>query len=694
VPSPSALGQGRRSAAWAVGLALAAVVTYAVGGRLPASMADTLAIALVLLVPGWLLIGGLGAGEALGAAGSVAAAPAAGLVLWALPLAVCFAFGLSLTAATVAVLVAAVMLTLRGTPPVPGPGQAAGMSGLAAAGAFLGVRWQSSLVGDALFHASVVRKLVALNGLSIRGVWPFQDGHPHAGYAFPLLHGAQAGAIALTHHDPSWAYEELVPVFAALVPVVAYATGRAVSGRAGGLATAVLALWVSLTGSQSISVAQQPRYVVTLLLVPTVLLLLVEIVRSPAPALRVLLVGAVAVIVVLHSTYAPVVLLMIAAVAIEQPALRRDVVVAAALSAAIVGWIYWEALWGLHYRPPVALAPLGFVTAGGHHIALSGIQVFERRPEYLLALPVLMLVLLRRRDGLGVLALAAAVAFQAAALPGAALVAQQLFGAGQVQRYAEEIPWVFVLGGAIGELAGARAYALAAGAGIVAVVVDRTGVLGTAAASGLAMTGAVAVLVIVIVRVRGRVRPLPLRRAGGSALAAAVASIAVLAGSVDAWGQVTLNSARYGKPQPTVDDLMTPAALGFLRAHDRGIPVVLAPYSADVADWYSGMSYQLVGTVTAYTVAISAYHSESELRDDPQARRDAVDRFLSVSTSASARRAILARYHVAYVALDLRTAAAAVVAALDADPGLRTVFTDPRVLPGHAQLQIWRVNGG
>ena len=686
----------RRSLSWAVGLGFAAAFTDAVSPRLPASAAGALAILVVLLVPGWLAVGGSGADDRLGSAGAIALAPAAGLVLWALPLAVCFALHLPLTVATVAVVVAAAVLAGRGTSPLPGHGQAAGLALLAAAGALLGARWESSLVGDALFHAGVVRKLLALHDLSIRAVWPFQDGHPHAGYAFPLLHGAQAGAIALTHHDPSWAYQAFVPVFAALVPVVAYATGRAVSGRAGGLATAVLALWVAATGSQSLSVAQQPRYVVTLLLVPAVLLLLVEIARSPAPPLRGLLIGTVAVIVVLHSTYVPVVLVMIAAVAIEQPKLRRDVVVAAAVSAAIVGWIYWEALWGLHYRAPVALAPLSFVTAGGHHIALSGIQVFQRRPEFLLALPVLMVALRRRRDALGVLALAAAVAYLAAALPGAALVAQQLFGAGQVQRYAEELPWVFVLGGAIGHAAGRRGLRLALAAAVVSLVVDRSGLLGTSVASGVAMAGAVAVLVLAVLRVRrGRPALAPaIPRAASGTLAAVALVVGVLAGSIDAFGHATWHSALYGKPQPTVDDLLTPAARGYLLAHDRGIPVVLAPYSADAADWYSGISYQLVGTVTAYTVAISAYHSESELRDDPAARRAAVDRFLDAVTPEPARRAILHRYHVAYVALDLRTTAAAVIAALDRDPALRTVFSDPRALPGHARMRIWAVRGG
>ncbi|HUZ83182.1 MAG TPA: hypothetical protein VMU66_00700, partial [Gaiellales bacterium] len=543
-------------------------------------------------------------------------------------------------------------------------------------------------------HAGVVRKLLALDGLSLRAIWPFADGHPHAGYAFPLLHAAQAAAIGLTPADPSLGYQDLVPAFAALVAVVAYATGRAVSGVAGGLATSLLALWVSVTGSQSLSVAQQPRYVVTLLLVPAVLLLLVEIVRRPAAPLRGLLVGTVVVITVLHSTYVPVILLMVTAVAVACPPLRRDVLVAAGSAAAVVGWIYLEALWGLHYRPPVPLAPLDFVVAGGHRIALSGVQVFERRPEYAIGLVVLAIALRRRSGALGVLGLAAAVAYVAAALPGSVLLAEQLFGAGQVQRYAEEIPWVYVLGAAAGELAGARAGMVAAAAVLGSLAIDRSGLLGTAAASALSMAGAVVLLALGVDRLRRGASRTPATATAGSAMAAVVVAVALVAGSVDGWGRVTLSSAQDGKPQPTVDDRLTPAALAFFRAHQAGMPVVLAPFSASFADWYSGISYQLTGMATVYTVAISAYHSESELRDDPAARRRAVTAFLDPATAETRRRRILARYGVAYVALDLRTASRQLVAALDRDSRLAVVFRDGRALPGHSRLEVWRVSAG
>ena len=695
VTSPTIGRSTRAAAAAAVALGIAAGAVVAVNPILPPAAAVAAGLVVVWLAPGWLAIGGIGAGDGLGACGCLALAPVAGLALWALPLAVCFAAGLPLWVAAVAVVLAAAALAGRGLSPLPARADAAALTGLAAAGGLLGWRWQSALVGDALFHAGVVRKLLALQRLSLSAIWPFRDGHPHAGYAFPLLHAAQAAAVGLTRLDPSFGYAELVPAFAALVAVVAYATGRAIAGQPGGIATGLLALWVGVTGSQSVSVAQQPRYVVTLLLVPAVLLLLIEIRRDPSPPLRVLLVAAVAAIAVLHSTYAPVVVLMIAAVAAGCRPLRRDAAIAALVLAAIAGWIYWQALWGLHYHPPQALAPLGFVSFHGHRIALSGIQVFQRRPEYVAALAVLLVALWRRSGALSVVAIAAAVAYLAAALPGAAPLASRLIGAGQAQRFGEEIPWVYLLGGAIGELAMARrAVVIAAAGAIAAVAVERSGVLGTAAASGLGMAGAVAVLVLLVLRLGDR-RPLALPSgAGGRVAAAALLAVAVVAGSIDAWGKVTWASAHFGKPQPTVDDRLTPAALRFFHSNRSGIPVVLAPFSASFGDWYSGISYQLVGTATVYTVAISAYHSASELRDDPAGRRRAVSRFLSPATSEAARRWILRHYDVAYVAVDLRTTAPATVAALAADPGLRTVFRDRAATPGHCRLRVFEVLGG
>jgi hypothetical protein len=78
-----------------------------------------------------------------------------------------------------------------------------------------------------------VRKLIELDGLSLSGVSTYLNGPPHAGYAFPLLHAAQAGAVKLGGGDPSVTYVRLVPVFVCLVPLAVYGAGKAVAGPSG-----------------------------------------------------------------------------------------------------------------------------------------------------------------------------------------------------------------------------------------------------------------------------------------------------------------------------------------------------------------------------------------------------------------------------------------------------------------------------
>ena len=75
-----------------------------------------------------------------------------------------------------------------------------------------------SLGGDALFHAGLIRKMLAVPDLSLYDISPYWHGHPHAGYVVPLLHAVEAGAISITGGDPSLAYQNLTPAFGFLVP--------------------------------------------------------------------------------------------------------------------------------------------------------------------------------------------------------------------------------------------------------------------------------------------------------------------------------------------------------------------------------------------------------------------------------------------------------------------------------------------
>jgi hypothetical protein len=147
---------------------------------------------------------------------------------------------------------------------------------------------------------------------------------------------------------------------------------------------------------------------------------------------------------------------------------------------------------------------------------------------------------------------------------------------------------------------------------------------------------------------------------------------------------------RNGRIQPGVTDRPTPAAVSFLESGDRRLSVVLAPYHADHANWFAGMSYELVGEAGVYTVAMSHYHTQADPKDHPGQRRADVDAFLRPGTSNARRNAILTRWRVDFVAVE-RTAPPTLLRELAADPRLHQVFADPPAVPTYASLIIWQV---
>ena len=161
--------------------------------------------------------------------------------------------------------------------------------------------------GDALFHAGRVRKLIELDSLSLSGISTYLDGAPHAGYAFPLLHAAQAGAVKLAGGDPSATYVSLVPVFVCLVPVAVYAAGRAIAGPAVGAAAALLACWDALVpGAWPLSLqwTEQPPTFTFVVLLPIGVLVIHELCRTPEHrGLQASWLAIVGVVAFVHPTY-------------------------------------------------------------------------------------------------------------------------------------------------------------------------------------------------------------------------------------------------------------------------------------------------------------------------------------------------------------------------------------------------------
>jgi hypothetical protein len=686
-----------RFALAAAGLLVLLAATTLVARTLATPLGLVCGVGVALWLPGWVAAGVLRVDALLGPVAAVAVAPLLGLLVWSLPAAAGLALGLPFLVVCALVLAGTATLRTRGPAARRPPAlDLLWMGALMLAAAFLAWRWQSLLIGDDLFHAGVIRKLLALDGPTFRSIWQFQDGHPHAGYAFPLLHVVQAAAIKLTGADPSRGYEALPAAFGMLVVPPAYALGRTLGGRTAAVITGALAVWIGITGDQAFSVIQQPRYVVTFVVLPVLLLLLLAGVHECPPTLGGLIATAVFLATVLHSTYTPSLVAMLVGVAIVAPRLRRAAAATTGIALATLAIVYVAAVLGGHRgRQPVVPEPQ-FATLGSKVIALAGSRIIDYRFEFLVALVLLVVALRRPRTPLGVLALAGGIAFLIAATPGVLTVAVAVVGRGQAARAWEEIPWLYLLGPALVALAGTRwAWPLVLPVAAASLYLSEDIKLHSRDLTALTTLAAAAVLVLGVRAVARRGDPWAAAEPGpaGRWLPAVALTAAVVIGPLHKHWDAVDFAVTEGRPQPTLLNRLTPGSIAFLHAHDGDVPIVLAPYWATRADWFSGLSYALVGETTVYTVAVSFIHTASEPKDQAEARRRAAAAFYRPSTREAVRHRILARYHVRYVAIRLRRWITPMQRALRGDPALRVVYADPPGLhPSYARLAILQVD--
>ncbi len=680
-------------------LSAAAAGVRLLNGVVPGQLEMILAGALAILVPGWALAGALALDEDRGPVTAWGLVPLLGVAVWIVPGGAGLLIGVPLVAIAVVVGVIAA-LCLAAVPPLQPPPlvDSAAIVTLSGLAAIIGWQWQSILIGDALFHAGVIRKLLALSRPDERNIWQFKDGYPHAGYAFPLLHLPEAAAIRIAGVDVSIGYADLAPLFALMLPVVAYAVGHRVAGRLSGLITAILALWVTCTGGQIISTGQQPRYYVTLVVLPAILLLVLEQVRRRSAVIEVLLVAGVLVMTFCHLTYDPPLWIALVVVSCFNPQLWRATIAAIGSSMVFVALIYLASVHGSGHSTPVLIPPGNFWALGGHRVALSGYQVWNHRAESVLALVAVVWGIRRPRTPLGILAILSATIFLICTIPGVTPAIGVLVGEGQSQRYAEMIPWAYVAGPAIVLVARSRNAVLAiAVAAIASLFLQRTHLLYGNPATVISSAGALVVIasaVEAIARSRRRRRPSHEYHEGNMAapILALVLGLAVLAGSISVHGHTIKQSITHGRPQPFVGDQPTPQVLTYLRSLGQPLPVVLAPFVARPSNYYSGLAYELVGGAPVYAAAISSFHSQAERKDQPAERRRDVARYLRKGTSQAERHQIIERWQVDYVALDLKRASPEIVRQLDADPGLERVFTDdPQSSTQVAQMAVWKV---
>ncbi len=681
-------------------LCAAAAGVRLLSGVIPDQLEMTLAGALALLVPGWALASVLSLDDDYGPVTAWGLVPLLGVMVWIVPGGVGLIVGLPFVVVCgVVVVVTAIFLAVR--PPLAFPPlvDSVTMSVLGVLGALFAWQWQSVLIGDALFHAGVIRKILVLPRPDERNIWQFQNGYPHAGYAFPLLHLPQALAIKIANLDVSIGYVALAPLFGLMGPVVAYAVGNRIAGRLAGVITALITLWISITGTLIISTGQQPRYYVTMVVIPAVILLVLEQVRRPSVVIEGLLVTGVLVVTFCHLTYGPPLWASLIVVAILNPQLRRVTAAAIGVSIAMIAAVWIVAVHGSTPSKAVRIHGTSFWALDGKRIALSGRQVLNHRGENVMALIAVIWGIRKPREPLGIVAVMAAVMYLICTIPGLTPGIGVIVGEGQSQRYWEMIPWPYVLGPAIVLAARSRIMViLIAAAAVASVVLARTNVLITDAATVISSIGALVLIVVAvhaIVRSRRRRRPSHERHDSDmlAPLLAIGLAVAVMIGSVTVYQSTVRDNLTAGRPQPDTYDTPTPEVIDFFRSLPGPPPVVLSQFRARYVNWFSGLAYQLVGQAPVYAAAISSFHSQSERKDDPRERRKDVTRFLTGGTSVEERHRILRRWNVDYVAVDLKTARKGVVSDLNADPALEFVYQDPvQLSDDRAQIRIYKVN--
>ena len=337
--------------------------------------------------------------------------------------------------------------------PVPLVELAAGAAG-SLAFAFLTWRLSTGVVGDALFHVGRMRKIERVDGLSLTSISSFQDGAPHAGYAFPLLHAAWAAVARVAGVDAATAFVQLAPLCGLAAILGIYAMTQRLTGwrLAGYLAAAVVA-WdmCTLINGLIMQINQPPPFAFYVLAPAAVLLFMAS--------LRGVLLGAyasaavVGVIALVHPTYGiPCVVLMAGILAGSwraHLAAARSAVLAIAVSGvatvAVAGWIWWVAIRGGERREVITHSD-EFVHHGAHALLMyPWAPVFGR--GYVLVAIVACILLVRYRRTLptagGMLGMLALLL-----LLGVNTVVMGVVGMGQFHRFWQLLPWPVALAAA------------------------------------------------------------------------------------------------------------------------------------------------------------------------------------------------------------------------------------------------------
>jgi hypothetical protein len=235
-------------------------------------------------------------------------------------------------------------------------------------------RFGAALEGDALFHVARIRKLADFDHLSLNAVTEFADAGLHPGYAFPLWHGFLALVARLAGVDPADMALHEAAILVPLAFLLAFEAGRALFNSPwGGLA--VLAGQVAITGlapgdGGAYESLELPATVARQLIVPTVVALALQFVRSRRLEWIAPLAAASLALALVHPTYALFLLIPLGGFAVVRLLLARTDLVPLAGALASVG-IPTAAVF-------VWLAPIVEDTAGHTPSSLEVARALER----------------------------------------------------------------------------------------------------------------------------------------------------------------------------------------------------------------------------------------------------------------------------------------------------------------------------
>jgi len=636
------------------------------------------AAAIVVLVPGWAAVRLLRLERHVGMSGAIPVAFGLGLAVWTMPLAVAFLFTLPFGYPLAAVLIlgwGGMAYALRrplALEAVPLVEIAAGAAS-SVAFAFLTWRLSTGVVGDALFHVGRMRKIERVDGLSLTSISSFDDGAPHAGYAFPLLHAAWAGVARVAGVDAGTAFIQLAPLcgLAAILGIYAI-TQRLTGWRLAGYLAAVVAAWdlCTLINGLIMQINQPPPFAFFVLAPAVVILFLAS--------LRGVLLGAyasaavIAVIALVHPTYAIPCLALMAGILAgswrAHLAAARSAGVAIAVSgvatAAIAGWIWWVAIRGGERREIITHSD-EFVHDGARALLMyPWAPVFGR--GYVLVAIVACILLVRYRRTLpaagamlGMLGLLL--------MPGVNTAVMAVVGMGQFHRFWQLLPWPV---------------ALAAAACVVARLLGRWSIAAAVALAALLLAlraepdfwrepASWVVVVAIAATVAALIREPRRDIDRGPWWAASLLIAATLVAPIQHSGGTVLDEARAGPHRPPRADLavgLTQGVAIWFRKHDVPLPVVMGE---------EHRLFELVGEAPVYAVGLPEARTRAEPKIDTAGRRQDSQRFFDPATSQQERLDLLSRWDVTHVLVDLEDQSD-VAGAIMALPGLAEVYRDDR----------------